>query len=441
MAGRRPHSRAHISTKSVQQYLDTVEDMNEELGKIKELITKYGDNEEPNEKLNTKIILVLNKDGITQHLEEAGRLNNFLLRLTEHNKPIITRRVSRKGTNHYGKIRSHAIDLYEALQRNFQTSPACNCMLRPDVNMKLEFRNAKITAEGLHFHAVFTSDAQFCSPWNWREIEMQPWESKATICHESHTRVQLAIEPPVAKYGYISDLCAAIIGPISSWEWLGAIKSHKGTQHRIRAIYHRQRLPSFKDIETVSLAEVLSDEAFRLEQRSRLALKLASSVMQLNTTEWLSDYWSKSDISFLRSLEKVDFNNPLIRRSFGPRLGLASLSNSLPNLYWNIPCPFSPGVVILELWYRQALEKLKNETERKMPPEYSDVLTARRLASEMDCSPNYKNSVQRCVSGLDAAYTSLMEDKFRAEVEEKIIYPLEEDLRFYCNKDSIEDCI
>lgn len=59
----------------------------------------------------------------------------------------------------------------------------------------------------------------------------------------------------------------------------------------------------------------------------------------------------------------------------------------------------------------------------------------------MDCGPNYRNSVLRCVSGLDAVYTSLTEDKFRDEVEEKILLPLEEDLKFYCNKTSVEDCI
>lgn len=68
-------------------------------------------------------------------------------------------------------------------------------------------------------------------------------------------------------------------------------------------------------------------------------------------------------------------------------------------------------------------------------------MTARRLAVEMDSSPNYKNSVLRCVSGLDAVYSSLAEDEFRDEVEEKILYPLEEDLMFYCNRHSVEDCI
>lgn len=68
-------------------------------------------------------------------------------------------------------------------------------------------------------------------------------------------------------------------------------------------------------------------------------------------------------------------------------------------------------------------------------------MAARRLADEMDCGPNYKHSVLRCITGLDAIYTSLEEGKFQEEVEEKILYPLEEDLKFYCNKPSIEECM
>ena len=48
--------------------------------------------------------------------------------------------------------------------------------------------------------------------------------------------------------------------------------------------------------------------------------------------------------------------------------------------------------------------------------------------------------VSMCISGTDAACTSLMEDRFQNEVEEKIIFPLEENLKFYCGKSSVEDC-
>jgi hypothetical protein len=120
----------------------------------------------------------------------------------------------------------------------------------------------------------------------------------------------------------------------------------------------------------VSLAHILRDKAFRQDHRSRLGLKLASSVMQLHTTEWMTDYWSKSDIFFLRSLDMtIDFDSPLIRRSFGTQeIDLASMSENLPKFYLNasIPCLFSLGIVLLELWYREVFEELKTEVERKM---------------------------------------------------------------------------
>lgn len=244
------------------------------------------------------------------------------------------------------------------------------------MNMKLEFRSAKTTKGGFYFHTIFISDTAFSSSWNWREIEMEPWGARKTdLCQDTghHTQVKFVIEPPsppVSDYEDVSNICATITAPISSWEWLGSITSKRGRQHRIRAIDHQQRLPNFKSIDTVSLAQVLHDKAFRQEHRSRLGLKLASSVMQLHTTEWMTDYWNKSDIYFLRSLDMtVDFDSPLIRRSFGTRgIDLASMSESLPKLYLNasIPCLFSLGVVLLELWYREVFEDLKTEVERKM---------------------------------------------------------------------------
>jgi hypothetical protein len=49
--------------------------------------------------------------------------------------------------------------------------------------------------------------------------------------------------------------------------------------------------------------------------------------------------------------------------------------------------------------------------------------------------------MKRCIGGLDAAFESLEDGDFRDEVEQKIILPLEEDLKFYCDKGYIEDCV
>ncbi len=65
----------------------------------------------------------------------------------------------------------------------------------------------------------------------------------------------------------------------------------------------------------------------------------------------------------------------------------------------------------------------------------------KRLASSVDCTPNYKRVIKRCIGGLDAAFESLEDDGLRDEVERKIILPLEEDLKFYCDTTYIEDCM
>jgi hypothetical protein len=47
----------------------------------------------------------------------------------------------------------------------------------------------------------------------------------------------------------------------------------------------------------------------------------------------------------------------------------------------------------------------------------------------MDSGPNYTRAVLRCISGIDAVYTLLQGEKFRDEVEVKILCPLEENLK------------
>lgn len=257
--------------------------------------------------------------------------------------------------------------------------------------MRLEFRSAQSTAMGLYFHTIFMSETAFNSSLNWCEIEGEPWGTSGPgLCQDAihSAQVQLVVTPPTLSQGSsastnepeISNLCAVITGPASK-DWLGHTASPKGQQHRIRAMDHQKRLPAFDTIDQVSLGDVLGDDRFGEEQRLRLALKLASSVMQLHTTDWLTDYWSKSDVSFLRpSYGVIDFDNPLIGRTFGnSSYTMTSMSQSLPRpmLHAAIPCLFSLGIVLLELRYRTLFEDLKTDHERTMvsPTHWDRALT------------------------------------------------------------------
>ncbi|CAG8365028.1 unnamed protein product [Penicillium salamii] len=475
-----------INQSSVQEYLNAIEDMNEELSKIRELIgikdliEKDGEEARP-ELLDRKtrhrqwkkIVLVLRKDGITRHLEKAGKLNGFLAQLTQQSHHLIPLgRKPRRDTKHYPRIRSHAIDLYDILQAKFPLTPNCNCPLRHDVNMKLEFRSGGTVTKRLFFRTIFTSETPMFSLQNWCEIDIEPLEGKqATLCRDPEGSVTVSIatrqsSSAKSNQGQKSlNLCSLIMKPVSSKQCLGIIEKTPEKQHRIWTTEYQPQQPAFHIIRTVSLAEVLGHKDFQREHKSRLGLKLVSSVMQLHTTQWLTDSWSMSDISFPRSSDGiVDFNNPLIRRNFGSQgrdASQRSLDMPRPYLVASIPCLFSLGIVLLELWHGKILEDLKNEAEknlvrlsrslmsshhhhksnREKPPQFSDPLCARRLTEEMVCGPNFRNAVLRCISGLDAVYKSLEEDAFRDEVEEKIVCPLEEDLKFYCGKTSINECI
>ena len=150
-------------------------------------------------------------------------------------------------------------------------------MLWHDVNLKLEFRSAETTAKGLYSHTVFTSNIAFPSRI-WRKIEMEPWKTDETkSCVRTLSVMSCSSEVcrsslPSSNYEVISNLCATIIKPSSSPDWLGFIASEIGQLHRIRPMEYHQRLLDFKNIDTVSLAQVLRDKLFRQEQRSRLEL-------------------------------------------------------------------------------------------------------------------------------------------------------------------------
>lgn len=164
----------------------------------------------------------------------------------------------------------------------------------------------------------------------------------------------------------IVDLCGTLALPITSTDWIGIISNKQGCRHRMRAVEKDKKL-SAHNVLTVSLTRVLEHKAFRREHRARLGLKLASSIMQLHTTKWLMDHWSKDDILFIQSSRgTVDFDNPLIQHNFGfkiePCFPLPKTPNSVLNR--SIPCLFSLGIVLIELWFGQAFEDMKSDREK-----------------------------------------------------------------------------
>lgn len=70
------------------------------------------------------------------------------------------------------------------------------------------------------------------------------------------------------------------------------------------------------------------------------------------------------------------------------------------------------------------------------------VFKALRLIDDMEhAGEYYKRACICCIKGVDGALANLDDAALRNAVEEKVICPLEEEVKFYYAKSKIEDCL
>lgn len=106
--------------------------------------------------------------------------------------------------------------------------------------------------------------------------------------------------------------------------------------------------------QTISLKEILQAESTPLPWKFRmlLALRLASSLLQLLQTRWLERAWSKDAVFFLvqpGAQGQVSLNRPFVRCTFG---GMRAAARSIePKV-----ALLELGILLLEIWHKTTLE-------------------------------------------------------------------------------------
>ncbi len=107
--------------------------------------------------------------------------------------------------------------------------------------------------------------------------------------------------------------------------------------------------------DAISLKEILQAEGTPLPWKFRmlLALRLASSLLQLLQTSWLDRAWSKDVVFFLArpgTQVQIFLNRPFVRCTFG---GMRTASRSIePKV-----ALLELGILLLEIWHKTTLEK------------------------------------------------------------------------------------
>ena len=173
--------------------------------------------------------------------------------------------------------------------------------------------------------------------------------------------------------------------------------------------------------------------------RYKLALTVASAVLQLHATPWLREKWGLNDIHFLCSSGKAQISSrTYVSKSFVSPAALQQTTDvQIPLTTQSGACVaneaiFALGVALIEISFGAPILSLKESGDPDLPG-FTEFLIATRLVNQNAIKDNnndkYAEVVLRCVRGtLSTLRTPLsLEDvKVQQCFYEDIILPLQQ---------------
>jgi hypothetical protein len=186
--------------------------------------------------------------------------------------------------------------------------------------------------------------------------------------------------------------------------------------------------------DAVSLESLLcKDSKITLTRRQRylIALTLASSHLQLQSTPWISSQWNKKDILFLKDVknpDKILLDQPYISRDFAPTPAASEYANNDRNLS-------NLGIMLLELCFGTALED--HEIRQKyptgsVPNPFLDIAAALEWSPRAveEAGPEFADAIMWCLRFVpESGESDEKLGKWREELFLKVVEPLK-----YCYK-------
>jgi hypothetical protein len=169
--------------------------------------------------------------------------------------------------------------------------------------------------------------------------------------------------------------------------------------------------------------------------RYRLSSILASSVLQLADTPWLSSSWGLQDIYLLYSGPQnscPERAQPHIRRSFVRPATLMNASNATARPLVANEIVFALGLILLELSFGQPLASFKTASDvdaQGNDTPYTDHMIASRLLQTLILreGEKYADAAKRCLMGsFNSAGSTLEDPAFQEQFYAGVVAPLQE---------------
>lgn len=209
----------------------------------------------------------------------------------------------------------------------------------------------------------------------------------------------------------------------------------------LKAKCDEQRITSLTDIlrnncPTPSQNFIGSGNILRRGDRLRMALTIASSVLQLYQTPWLRENWNRNDIKIGGSAKDAFYEEAYISKSFSETTCQTSTQqNPLAHLVRNETL-FALGILLIELCFGRPFETMRSSKDplgvNSAPDIMTDWSAATRLMSSVnnEAGRRYGDVVRRCIyCEFDKLNTTLENDEFRQAVYDGVVAPLEDDMK------------
>ena len=330
--------------------------------------------------------------------------------------------------------------LYNALCRGLN----CSCPVAHTAHLRLDYRKP-ISHAFQHIESGSDKfEVLFCphpgggftagTAWGWQVTTIQAVKSPA---EDGGSQANLQ---------RIDNLCAAFTVSQGTEDYCLDVD---GSSHYI------QRAPPLMQIQgvpkSISLAMILEAQPgshdaelpSRLSRTDwfRLALVIASGILQLQSTPWLNNSWDSRDIDFVVSRACNDhhpWKQPYVSKVLSSRLSDRVASMGLGESSFNLirnKTLFALGVLLIEIAYKKPLHHLSTAEERGHAP-FTALETANRLALDLGRRVGlpYEHAVLRCIQCNflpKTSNTDLTSVDLQRAVYTEVVKPLEETFR--CN--------
>lgn len=173
------------------------------------------------------------------------------------------------------------------------------------------------------------------------------------------------------------------------------------------------------------------------QRRFGMAVNIASALLQIQMSPWVSNKWSKYEFYFLADSQSVYSDRVYVSQTFvsGETAPLGPLPNK-PSDFTPMfeddgrACLFTVGVIILELIFGCNIESCKFRHlyygPNNQPNDQTDVCTAKKWAKQVlgECGGEIDDVVQRCLNCSFDPKPCFKDKTFREAVYKNVIKPL-----------------